>query len=358
MKPRREPRPRCYLSLRDRVFRRQSLRVLPLHPALVSASSVAIRVDHVRKAYANHVAVRDVSLVVPTGTVFGLLGPNGAGKTTTIRMILNLMVPDSGTIEVLGRPHSDPTITDRLGYLPEERGLYRKMEVRRVLRFLGRLKGLDKKDADRRIDHWLERLGLRTATQDWSTAKVDDLSRGMQQKVQFAGTMLHDPQLVILDEPFSGLDPVNAQALKDTVLDLRRDGRTVIFSTHVMDAAERMCDAVAIIARGEVVANGSLGALKAEFGGPGRVAIQFSGDGRDKARAVLEDRALVGRYDDQGQQVEVDLIPGASSQQLLRALVAQDVELVRFDRTEASLHRIFLERVGATGVEEGVSGHG
>jgi ABC-2 type transport system ATP-binding protein len=125
-----------------------------------------------------------------------------------------------------------------------------------------------------------------------------------------------------------------------------------------MGAAERMCDAVAIIARGEVVANGSLGALKAEFGGPGRVAVQFSGDGRDKARAVLEDRTLVGRYDDQGQQVEVDLTPGASSQQLLRALVAQDVELVRFDRTEASLHRIFLERVGATGVEEGVSGHG
>jgi ABC-2 type transport system ATP-binding protein len=170
--------------------------------------------------------------------------------------------------------------------------------------------------------------------------------------------MLHDPQLVILDEPFSGLDPVNAQALKDTVLDLRRDGRTVIFSTHVMDAAERMCDAVAIIARGEVVANGSLSALKSEFGGPGRVAIQFAGDGRDRARAVLEDGSLIARFDDQGQQVEVDLAPGAASQQLLRALVAHDVELVRFDRTEASLHRIFLERVGATGVEEGVSGHG
>jgi ABC-2 type transport system ATP-binding protein len=180
----------------------------------------------------------------------------------------------------------------------------------------------------------------------------------MQQKVQFAGTMLHDPELVILDEPFSGLDPVNAQALKDTVLDLRRDGRTVIFSTHVMDAAERMCDAVAIIARGEVVANGSLGELKAEYGGQGRVSMQFGGDGRDRARTLLADPTLIARLDDHGQQVEVDLVPGVTSQTLLEALVANHVELVRFDRTEASLHRIFLEKVGATGVEPGVSGHG
>lgn len=311
-----------------------------------------------RKAYANHVAVRDVSLTVPSGTVFGLLGPNGAGKTTTIRMILNLMVPDSGHIEVLGRPAGDPAVSDRLGYLPEERGLYRKMQVRRVLRFLGRLKGLDTKDADRRIDRWLERLGLRTGGQDWSTAKVEDLSRGMQQKVQFAGTMLHDPELVVLDEPFSGLDPVNAQALKDTVLDLRREGRTVIFSTHVMDAAERMCDAVAIIARGEVVADGSLASLKAAYAGANRVSIAFGADGRDRAQPVLADRTLVAKVDDHGQQVEVDLADGATSQRLLQALVQRDVELSRFDRLEASLHRIFLERVGATGVEAGLSGHG
>ena len=318
----------------------------------------AIRVERIRKAYANHIAVRDISLTVPTGTVFGLLGPNGAGKTTTIRMILNIMIPDSGHIEVLGRPSGDPAVSDRLGYLPEERGLYRKMEVRRVLRFLGRLKGLETKEADRRIDKWLERLSLRTSQQDWSRAKVEDLSRGMQQKLQFAGTMLHDPELVILDEPFSGLDPVNAQALKDTVLELRREGRTVIFSTHVMDAAERMCDAVAIISRGDVVANGTLSALKAEFGGPRRVSLQFAGSGRDRARAVLEDRTLVAAVDDLGQLVEVDLAADVSSQQLLRALVAHDVELARFDRTEASLHRIFLDRVGATGVEAGLSGHG
>jgi ABC-2 type transport system ATP-binding protein len=322
------------------------------------AQSIALSAEHIRKAYSGHLAVRDVSLSVRTGTVYGLLGPNGAGKTSTIRMLLNIMVPDSGHIEVLGRPAGDPAVSDRVGYLPEERGLYRKMEVRRVLRFLARLKGLERRDADRRIDEWLERVGLRTPQQDWGNAKVEDLSRGMQQKVQFVGTMLHDPELVVLDEPFSGLDPVNAQVLKDTVLDLRRQGRTVIFSTHVMDAAERMCDAVAIIARGEVVANGTLTELKAAYGGPGRVAVDFSGTGRDRARAVLEDRSIVASYDDLGQRVEVDLADGVPAQALLRALVAADVEIVKFDRSEASLHRIFLDRVGATGVEAGLSGHG
>jgi ABC-2 type transport system ATP-binding protein len=180
----------------------------------------------------------------------------------------------------------------------------------------------------------------------------------MQQKVQFVGTMLHEPDLVILDEPFSGLDPVNAQVLKDTVLELRREGRTVVFSTHLMDNAERMCDAVAIISRGEVVADGALHALKKAYGGPGRVVIEFAGHGRDRARAVLDDPALVRAIDDHGQRVELDLATEASAQQLLAALVAHEVEIVKFDRTDASLHRIFLERVGATGVEAGLSGNG
>jgi ABC-2 type transport system ATP-binding protein len=319
---------------------------------------LALHIDRVRKAYANHVAVRDVSLSVPPGTVYGLLGPNGAGKTTTIRMMLNILRPDSGRITMLGLPAGHSDLLNRVGYLPEERGLYKKMQVRRVLRFLGRLKGLSGADADRRIDHWLERLGLRSGGEDWSQARVEDLSRGMQQKVQFAGTMLHDPELVVLDEPFSGLDPVNAQALKDSVLDLRRMGRTVIFSTHVMDAAERMCDAVAIIARGEIVADGSLRALKSQYGGANRVLVIFGGNGRDLARPVLEDRELVARFEDLGQQVEIDLAANAQAQTLLQALVAREVEIVRFDRLEASLHRIFLDKVGATGVEAGVSGHG
>src|SRR5205814_10414836 len=173
-----------------------------------------------------------------------------------------IIVPDSGTIEILGQPHLGGGVSNRVGYLPEERGLYKKMQVRRVLRFLAELKGVDAKVADKRIGEWLERLSLKTAEKDWGNAKVDELSRGMQQKVQFIGTLLHEPDLVILDEPFSGLDPINAQALKDTVVDLKREGKTVIFSTHVMENAERMCDAVCIIARGEQVLDGNVGDVR------------------------------------------------------------------------------------------------
>src|SRR5213082_3922372 len=226
----------------------------------------AIDIVNVTKRYAEHTAVRDLTLRVPTGSVYGLLGPNGAGKTTTIRMILNIIAPDSGSIHIFGRSSNDPKITERLGYLPEERGLYRKMQVRRVLKFLAELKGVRGSDAERRIDEWMERLSLKTPEKDWGLAKIDELSRGMQQKVQFIGTLLHDPALVILDEPFSGLDPINAQALKDAVVELRARGKTVIFSTHVMENAERMCDAVCIIANGSKVLDGSISDVKASHG--------------------------------------------------------------------------------------------
>src|SRR5215212_8095468 len=239
-------------------------------------ADLAIEVRGVSKRYASHVAVRDLSLRVPRGSVYGLLGPNGAGKTTTIRMILNIIAPDEGTIRILGVPFNDPKITDRVGYLPEERGLYRKMQVRRILRFLAELKGVPGSVADKRITEWLERLDLKTAEKDWGLSKIDELSRGMQQKVQFIGTLLHDPELVILDEPFSGLDPINAQALKDTIVDLRRRGRTVIFSTHLMDNAERLCDAVCIIARGEKVLDGGVADVKTAHGGR-HVALALDG---------------------------------------------------------------------------------
>src|SRR5687767_1286287 len=203
-------------------------------------TDLALDIQGVTKRFSAHLAASDLSLQVPRGTVYGLLGPNGAGKTTTIRMILSIIAPDSGSISIFGRGHAELGVTDGIGYLPEERGLYKKMEVRRVLKFLGELKGLDGRTADRRIDEWLDRLSLRTAEKDWSKSKVDELSRGMQQKVQFIAALLHDPELVILDEPFSGLDPINAQAMKDTVVDLKREGRTVIFSTYLMDSAERL----------------------------------------------------------------------------------------------------------------------
>jgi ABC-2 type transport system ATP-binding protein len=322
----------------------------------------AIDIRNVVKRYAEHTAVRDLSLSVPRGAVYGLLGPNGAGKTTTIRMILNVIAPDQGSISILGRPNTDAGITDRIGYLPEERGLYKKMQVRKVLRFLAELKGVPGKDADRRIDAWLERLALKTAEKDWGASKVDELSRGMQQKVQFIATLLHDPDLVILDEPFSGLDPINAQALKDTVVDLKRQGKTIIFSTHLMDNAERLCDSVCIIARGEKVLDGSVSGVKREHGGQ-HIALALDGSGNGtgmhtSVEAVLADRSLVRRADNQNRYFEIELAPGATPQALLQRLVQAGASIERFELVQASLHQIFLEKVGATGVEEGMTGHG
>jgi ABC-2 type transport system ATP-binding protein len=317
----------------------------------------AIEVRQVVKRYHGHVAVRGLSLTVPRGAVYGLLGPNGAGKTTTIRMVLNIIAPDEGSIRLLGRSSSAAGVTDRVGYLPEERGLYKRMQVRRVLRFLAELKGVRGREADRRIDRWLDRLELKTSERDWGLARVDELSRGMQQKVQFIGTLLHDPDLVILDEPFSGLDPINAQALQDTVVELRRNGKTVIFSTHLMDTAERLCDAVCIIAGGEKVLDGTVADVKAEHGGR-YVALALAGGASDGVALILRDPALVRRANDANRTFEIELAPNASPQLLLRRLVEAGAVVERFELVRPSLHRIFLDRVGAEGVEEGVTGHG
>ena len=320
-------------------------------------SDLAIDVRGVSKRYDAHVGVRELSLQVPRGMVYGLLGPNGAGKTTTIRMLLDIIAPDTGTITLLGRSHREPGVLDRVGYLPEERGLYKKMKVRDVLRFLGALKGLAEADADRRIDAWLERLQLKSEAKDWSTAKVDELSRGMQQKVQFVATLIHDPELVILDEPFSGLDPINAQAMKDTVVALREAGRTVIFSTHIMDNAERLCDAVCIVARGEKVLDGRVADVKAAAG-TRAVTVTFEATPDGAVAAVLRDPSLVARADVQGRRVELETATGTDASSLLAALVGADARIESFTRVQPSLHRIFLERVGATGVEAGMTGHG
>ena len=321
-------------------------------------STPAIDIQGIVKRYENHVAVRSLSLNVPRGAVYGLLGPNGAGKTTTIRMMLNIIAPDEGAIRVLGLSHDDPTLVDRIGYLPEERGLYRKMQVRRVLQFLGELKGMPRgKVLDRAIDEWLERLSLKTAGENWGMAKVDELSRGMQQKVQFIGALLHDPELVILDEPFSGLDPINAQALKDTVLDLKQRGRTVIFSTHIMDNAERMCDSVCIIANGEKVLDGGVAEVRASHGAR-TIALGLEGTPSTAVNAVLRDQRLVSRMVHSDRYIELEKAPAATAQQVLHALVAANAPIDRFELVHPSLHRIFLEKVGATNIEEGMSGHG
>ena len=320
-------------------------------------NDLAIDIRNVQKRYAEHVAVRDLSLQVPRGTVYGLLGPNGAGKTTTIRMILDIILPDSGTIAIFGRPNTERGLLDRVGYLPEERGLYKKMQVRRILLFLAELKGIRPAEANGRIDAWLERFSLSTGDRNWGDAGVDELSRGMQQKVQFIATLLHDPDLVILDEPFSGLDPINSQALKDAVLELKQRGKTVIFSTHVMDNAERMCDSVCIISRGEKVLDGSLTAVR-QASGTRNIALSLAGGAQNGVGEVLRDHSLVRKVDDSTNYFELELAPGADAQVLLRRLIDAGANIERFELMQPSLHQIFLQRVGAIGVETGMSGHG
>jgi ABC-2 type transport system ATP-binding protein len=320
-------------------------------------SDLAIDIRNVVKRYEEHVAVRDLSLQVPRGSVYGLLGPNGAGKTTTIRMILDIILPDSGSISLFGVSNTAPGIMDRVGYLPEERGLYKKMQVRRVLLFLAELKGVNPTEATRRIDEWLDRFSLRTPEKDWGEAKVDELSRGMQQKVQFIATLLHDPDLVILDEPFSGLDPINAQALKDAVLELKRRGKTVIFSTHIMDNAEKMCDSVCIIARGEKVLDGRVTDVK-RAASARHVALSLVGGVQNGVTEVLRDASLVRKLDDNANFIELELAPAADSQVLLRRLLEAGAKIDRFEMMQPSLHQIFLQRVGAQGIETGMSGHG
>jgi len=320
-------------------------------------SDLAIDIRNVVKRYEEHVAVRDLSLQVPRGSVYGLLGPNGAGKTTTIRMILDIILPDSGSINIFGVANTAAGIMDRVGYLPEERGLYKKMQVRRVLLFLAELKGISPTEASRRIDEWLDRFSLRTPEKDWGEAKVDELSRGMQQKVQFIATLLHDPDLVILDEPFSGLDPINAQALKDAVLELKRRNKTVIFSTHVMDNAEKMCDSVCIIARGEKVLDGRVTDVK-RAASARHVALSLVGGMENGVNGVLHDTSLVRNLDDNANFIELELAPAADSQVLLRRLLEAGAKIDRFEMMQPSLHQIFLQRVGAQGIETGMSGHG
>jgi len=300
-----------------------------------------IVVDRITKRYSGHTAVRSLSLAVPRGGIFGLLGPNGAGKTTTIRMLLSIIVPDEGTVTLFGAAGSGRELSARIGYLPEERGLYPKMRVLDQLAFLGEAKGLSRWDARKRARHWLERLGLG----DWTARKVSDLSKGMQQKVQFAGALQHDPELVILDEPFSGLDPVNSQVMRDVVVDVARSGRTVLFSTHIMEQAEKMCDRIAIIARGEKIVDGSLAEIKAEAG-KSHVALSFTRNA-PAAKAVLNDRTLIASYDDAGASAEAELARDADPERLLKALVQADVGLSRFEVVEPSLQSIFISRVGA-----------
>lgn len=314
-------------------------------------AGTVVQVERVTKRFAGHTAVRELSLEVPGGIIFGLLGPNGAGKSTTIRMMMDIIEPDEGRVVLFGGHLKGRALSHRIGFLPEERGLYKKMKVLEHLIFLGEIKGLGARDARRRASGWLERLGLG----DWTNKKVEDLSKGMQQKVQFVGTVLHDPELLVLDEPFSGLDPVNSQVLRDAVVAFARQGHTVLFSTHIMEHAEQMCDRVVIISRGEKVVDGTLAEIKREAGGR-HVALRFHRDG-SRAGTVLADRALVASVNDYGASAEVELAAGADPDALLAQLVGAGVGISRFEIVEPSLQSIFIAKVGheaavAVAVEE------
>jgi ABC-2 type transport system ATP-binding protein len=298
-----------------------------------------VQLDGVSKRFTGHTAVHALSFAVPAGGIFGLLGPNGAGKTTTIRMLMSIIEPDEGRITLFGEPASR-ALNDRIGFLPEERGLYRRMGTLEHLIFLGEIKGLGRREARTRARAWLERLGLGP----WEHRRVEDLSKGMQQKVQFIATLLHQPELVVLDEPFSGLDPVNSQVMRDVVVEIAREGRTVLFSTHIMEQAERMCDRVVILARGEKVVDGRMADIKRNAAGQ-QVALAFSRD-TDRAAAVLADPALVLRVDDYGAYAEATLAPGADPDRLLAALVRAGVGINRFELVEPSLQAIFIAAVG------------
>jgi ABC-2 type transport system ATP-binding protein len=294
----------------------------------------AISLRGLVKTFNGHRAVDGISLEVSEGIVFGLIGPNGAGKTTTIRMILDIIRPDEGEVRILGR-RMDGAVKDSVGYLPEERGLYRKMKVLEMLEFQGSIKGISIAAARKQASGWLEKLGIG----DWAGKKVEELSKGMQQKVQLIAALLGNPRLLILDEPFSGMDPVNQNLFKDTLLEFNRSGITVVFSTHQMDTAERLCRDIALIDRGRVVLNGPLAEVKSRFG-TNSVLLEFEGDG-----TYLRSLPGVERVDDYGQYSEIRLAQGGDPQVVLQAAAGR-LRVRRFEIVAPTLHNIFIEKVG------------
>ncbi len=297
-------------------------------------AEAALRCEHLVKTFDTTRAVDDLSLEVSPGQVFGLLGPNGSGKTTTIRIGLGIYVPDDGSLLVLG--HQDPLeVRDRLGYLPEERGLYPRMRIDEQLAFLGTIRGLSVREAKRRASAWLEKLGLA----ERAKSQTNELSKGMQQKVQFAAAVIHEPDLLVLDEPFSGLDPINTRLLKDLILEQRERGATVVLSTHRMDQVEQMCESICLIHQGRAVLTGSLAEIKASYG-RSTVRLDYDGDARSLAGV-----SGVREVRDSGRSASLLMEPTADPQEVLRQLLDR-VTVRGFSLEEPSVEDIFLDKVG------------
>jgi ABC-2 type transport system ATP-binding protein len=290
-----------------------------------------LELERISKKYGEKVAVDKLSLVVPSGVIYGIIGPNGAGKTTTIRMIMNIIRPDSGRVLYNGR-EVDNEFTDDVGYLPEERGLYKKMTLQEVISYLAQLKGCSAADARKRTMPWLERMGLA----EYRTKKVEELSKGMAQKLQLISTVLHEPDIIILDELFSGLDPVNTELIKDVVLEKKRAGKTILFSTHVMEQAEKLCDHLCMISGGHKVIDGKLIDVKRQFG-KNAIHVGLDGDG-----AFLKELRGVQSVTEFTNYFEINLSDGENPSELMREIVAR-AEVHRIEVVEPSLYQIFIE---------------
>lgn len=302
----------------------------------MTEQNVTLRVRNVTKRYGEFTAVENLSFNIEAGKVFGFLGPNGAGKTTTIRMIVGITAPDTGEIELYGKKISS-ALQDKIGYLPEERGLYKKMKIFEQLRYFAALKDIPQKKADERIDFWLERFNL----QAWKKKKANDLSKGMQQKIQFISTVLHEPDLLILDEPFSGLDPINVEALLEVIAELKEKGKTIIFSTHLMETAEKLCDDIILMNKSKKVVGGKLRDVKASFG-KNRIALRANGGDE-----VLLDKTLIAKVERHADELEILLAENADAQELLQKLIQSGAQITKFELVEPSLNDIFIEKIGA-----------
>jgi ABC-2 type transport system ATP-binding protein len=300
-------------------------------------STVALQT--ITKRYGDKIAVDQISLRIAPGSMFGLLGPNGAGKTSTIRMMTGITMPDSGTVSLFDRPFERNSLR-RVGYLPEERGLYRKMLVRDQLVFLGRLHGLSRSDALTRSERWAHRLQIAEALDK----KTEELSKGMQQKIQFIATLLHEPELIIMDEPFSGLDPINAILLEDTLLQLKREGRSILFSTHRMDQVEKLCDAIALVNGGRVVLEGSMREVKSRYTRE-RLVLAMDSPVPAAVAQVLGSASIAAQREC-ADHLELQLAPGADPHELLRVFVTAGALITRWELQEPSLEEIFVRTVG------------
>jgi len=292
-----------------------------------------LSIKNITKNFGDFTAVKNLSLELPGGSICGLLGPNGAGKTTTIRMIMNILIPDTGEIIILDKK-MDEQLKDKIGYMPEERGLYPKMKIENLLNFFADIKGIPKNESKNIINYWLKRLDLI----NWSKKKVNELSRGMQQKIQFIITIFHEPELIIFDEPFQGLDPINVQIFKDIILEMKQKGKTILLSTHILEQAEKLCDGICLINKGKNILSGKLEQIKRNFS-KNTITMKYQGNSD-----IFKNSDDILKYNDYGNYVEIELRENVDPQSFLKNII-DNINIQKFEIMEPSLNQIFIESV-------------